>query len=175
MASRKVIVIGDPGVGKTSLVRRLVHREFRAGYISTFGVDIYTYVVEIPAPARSAYDGATELRLMIWDTQGDLGVNVFKHPHGQGASAALIVADVTSPATHQTLLTLATGFDERYPGRPFTLVFNKRDLLDGAQEFQLPPGCDPARHSIIVTSAKTGERVAQTFEETAVSLIRRGL
>jgi small GTP-binding protein len=174
MASRKVIVLGDPEVGKTSLVRRLVHGRFEKDYLKTLGVDISTYIVAIPAELRSRNDGASELRLMIWDTDGDLGMRIFRESFFKGSSAALIVADLTRSETQASMQSLAQGFDDACPGRPSTLVLNKLDLVSD-QTIVTQSRSALEGHRVVATSALNGENVRRAFEDTARLLLTRGL
>ena len=65
MTSRKIMLLGDIGVGKSSIVQRLVFDRFNMVYKPTIGVDVYRY--EVPAsPGREA------MSLIVWDTDGDL-------------------------------------------------------------------------------------------------------
>jgi GTPase SAR1 family protein len=178
MASRKMILLGDPGVGKTSLVRRLVHGRFESDYITTLGVDITTYLVPIPPERRAANDGASELRLMIWDVQGDFGLKIFDHSYFKGTSAALIVGDIMRRPSQETMVALADGFEAALHGRPYALVLNKWDLVEGGIEAAgpaLPEGLAGGRWQIGRTSAKSGAGVIAAFGRTADDLILRGV
>ena len=90
MISKKLMLLGEIGVGKTSLVRRFVLDEFSAEYRPTMGVDIYRHQVHGIGP-----DGKQSLELVIWDIDGNFGQSIFRHVYSKGASGALIVGDVT--------------------------------------------------------------------------------
>lgn len=169
MTSRKIMLLGEIGVGKSSLVRRLVLDRFEFDYKPTLGVDVYTYVV--PAtPTRP------ETKLIIWDTDGNAGTTMFKHVYMRQASAALIVADVTRPATLETMAELSHGFRDAFPGRYHALVLNKLDLqppdgnLDALKAATAPLAAD----GVFETSAKTGDNVKQAFHSAADTILRRG-
>lgn len=63
MVPKKVLLVGNFGVGKTSLIRRFVLNEFSEDYISTIGVRVSTKLVTI--------DSQT-IKLLIWDVAGNL-------------------------------------------------------------------------------------------------------
>lgn len=115
----KLVVIGSPGVGKTSLIRHYVDREFTESYISTIGVDFRVKVVEIPQG---------NLRFQIWDTAGQERFRSITTSYYRGANVIVIVYDVTD----------RTGFNHveywlreirQYGKNPLIyLVANKTDL-----------------------------------------------
>ncbi|KAK6020209.1 hypothetical protein OSTOST_14141 [Ostertagia ostertagi] len=58
----KILVIGDPGTGKTSIIRRFVHDVFTANYKATIGVDF--------AMKKMILDDDMQVYLQIWDISG---------------------------------------------------------------------------------------------------------
>ncbi len=167
--ARKVMLLGDIGVGKTSLARRLVFGQFEAEYKATIGVDIYTH--EVVAHVRGE---DVPITLVIWDVDGDLGESIFKHAYIRGASAALIIADRTRPSTLSSMLDLAERFEDTLPGRPYRLIVNKSDLRP-ADAGMLQRVAALAREPIIETSAKSGDNVRDAFQSLAGELLARGL
>ncbi|MCB1520871.1 MAG: GTP-binding protein [Hyphomicrobiaceae bacterium] len=166
MTARKIMLLGEIGVGKSSLVRRLVHDKFETEYLPTLGVDIYRYDVP-PNPAHPP------MSLIIWDTDGNFGEAIFRHAYMKQATAAVIVADVTRRPTLEAMTTLARGFREAFPGRYHALVVNKIDLLAG-DDPALPPEITDDRDDLFLTSAKTGDNVRTAFNEAAAAIARRG-
>ena len=154
------MLLGDIGVGKSSLARRLVFDHFESDYKTTIGVDVLTYDLT-----------ALPLRLILWDTDGDFGMSIFETVYMRGASAAVIVADASRPETMVKLANLARGFSERLPGREIRAVINKIDLAEAAAA-TAPPEVDPA--SLIRTSARTGAGVRELFDALGAGILRRG-
>ena len=171
MISKKMILIGKRGSGKTSLARRLVFRAFGADYHSTLGVDIYSYDIE----AGRLTEGTADLRLMIWDTQGEIEKRIFVHPYFQGSAAICIVGDATSQDVLATMIELARECDDKTGGVPCVLLCNKVDLLDQRQQPDWPVAFDPKRWPLFMTSAKDDINVTEAFEYTANAIARRGL
>ena len=68
-AAAKVMLLGDIGVGKSSLARRLVFDRFESDYKSTIGVDVLSCDV---------LTALGPLRLILWDTDGDFGMSIFE-------------------------------------------------------------------------------------------------
>lgn len=163
IASAKVMLLGDIGVGKSSLARRLVFDRFEAEYKTTIGVDVLTYEISTPAGP---------LKLILWDTDGDFGASIFETVYMRGASAAIIVADASRPATFVKMASLARGFADRMPGRETCVVVNKIDLV-GAEPLPFPPEIESS--SIVRTSARTGAGVVEMFGNMGAGILRRGL
>lgn len=167
--SYKIMMLGEIGVGKTSIVRRLVLGKFDANYKATLGVDIYTYTLDSDDFAE------IPVELVIWDIDGDIGENIFGHVYIQGASGALVVGDATRPSTHHSMVNVGHQFQQYLPGRPLMLVLNKMDLVPD------PDTLDPAflermgKAPLETTSAKTGENVARAFHNLTKEVRGGGL
>lgn len=167
MNARKVMLLGEIGVGKSSLVKRLVFDRFENDYKPTLGVDVYRYEV----PATKDHEAIT---LIIWDTDGNFGEAMFRHVYMKEASAAFIIGDVTRRPTLDTMLQLSKGFREHYPGRYEALIVNKLDLVEG-EPLNLPDALCTNREDVFHTSALTGDNVQAAFHKAAETILRRRL
>ncbi len=165
--AQKVLLLGDVGVGKTSLVARLVHDRFDSTYLPTLGVDISTYVMEQD-------ESAGLMTLVLWDLDGDLGDGVFDSIYIRGLSGALIVCDLTRRATHESMVRFSRDFQIRLPGRPLAFVMNKEDLAPDVT-FDIPAHLFPAGVNPVRTSAKSGMNVHAAFRGLAHAIHRAGL
>ncbi|KAJ8544108.1 hypothetical protein K7X08_028619 [Anisodus acutangulus] len=126
----KVIVLGDCGVGKTSLVNQYVFKKFREQYKATIGADFSTKELEMDERV---------VTLQIWDTAGQerfhsLGVAFYR-----GADCCILVYDVNVPKSFETLQHWHEEFikqaDLTEPEKfPFVLIGNKVDLEYGSIE-----------------------------------------
>jgi len=157
------MLLGDIGVGKSSLARRFVFDRFEGDYKTTIGVDVLTHDVECPQG---------RLRLILWDTDGDFGAHIFDTVYVRGASGAIIVSDATRPATMVKMANLAQGFADRFPGRPACRVINKIDLADARQT---TVGNIGIPGDALRASALTGEGVSEVFATLAGAILRRQL
>ncbi len=164
--SAKVMLLGDIGVGKTSLARRLVFGRFDGDYKTTIGVDILTHDLKLVGRPEDIW-----AKLVLWDTDGDFGHHIFKSVYIAGASGALVVADASRPLTIEKMFALAADFSEAMPGRPVLGLVNKADIvrpnLAGLDRLGLP------EEQIMITSAKSGENVNEAFEGIAETIYRR--
>lgn len=167
MTARKVMLLGDIGVGKSSIVQRLVFDRFDLSYKPTIGVDVYRYEV-------ADAGGGQPLSLIIWDTDGNFGDSIFRHVYMKQSSAAVIVGDVTRQETIDSMLLLASGFEDAFPGRQVALLFNKVDLLRPGEDADVPPALAGYGRGHYCTSAKTGLNVKDALHATAAAILRRG-
>lgn len=166
MLNAKVMLLGDMGVGKTSLAQRLVFDRFETDYKTTIGVQIMTHDVPLGTSASSEM-----MRMVLWDTDGDFGQQIFNTVYVTGASAAMIVCDASRPATIDRMVQLTHDFATHFPGRPFKAIVNKIDLIDTDAHTIMPSGVHP--DDVVTTSAKTGEGVISAFQALAQSIARR--
>ena len=166
--SKKLMLLGEIGVGKTSLVRRFILNEFSHEYRPTMGVDIYRHRVQGLGP-----DGRQSLELVIWDIDGNFGQSIFRHVYSRGASGALIVGDLTRGPTLDQMAKLAAGFEETLPGRFYAYVLNKTDLAGKREFVELPDVIANAQKPPTWTSAMLGEIVPELFRDAADTILRR--
>jgi small GTP-binding protein len=168
MTPRKIMLLGDIGVGKSSIARRLVFDAFDEAYKPTLGVDIYTY--EIAPDRAGTSEGA---KFIIWDTDGNLGDSILSLVYMRHAAAALVVGDPTRPATLQPMVELGKRFMEAQPGRYCAFLLNKCDVPGISTE--LPAHAAQLGIPSIPTSAKSGENIQHAFLAAADAIQRRGL
>ena len=133
MASRKrtllkVIILGDSGVGKTSLMNQYVNRKFSKQYKATIGADFLTKEVQVDDRL---------VTMQIWDTAGQerfqsLGVAFYR-----GADCCVLVHDVNTAKTFENLENWRDEFliqaSPNDPDNfPFVVLGNKVDVDEGA-------------------------------------------
>ena len=176
--SQKICLIGDFGVGKTSLIRQFVDRQFSDKYLSTVGVKISRKLVSIDNSIDSSRldDGELkQLQLVIWDIEGSTRFKGIAPSYLQGAKGALIVADVTRKSSIQNLKDHVQLFQTVNPQSNLIIALNKVDLIEVQErECFLQPIVDEfaALNTLVrETSAKTGEGVDQIFQTLARKML----
>ncbi len=167
MRIAKILLLGEIGVGKTSIARRLVFDQFDGEYKATIGTDIYRYEV-VPSPVDGPF------HFVVWDTDGNFGDTIFRHVYARQADAAIVIGDANRTTTLETATRIGGGFMDAFPGRPLTYIVNKVDLLDPAVPVVLPDALKNAGVPIVLTSAKTGQHVKDAFDQVAAIVARRG-
>jgi small GTP-binding protein len=171
MSRKKIMLFGEIGVGKTSLIRRFVLGKFEGTYRGTIGYDLYNYTVRGVGEA-----GDRDQDVVIWDTDGNFGANIFKNEtYTRGTSAALIVGDLTRPETFGVMLEHVAAFTEKYPALPAMLVLNKADLAEEFGMVDVPAALTGTGFDVVKTSAKTGAHVEAAFVEAINAALRRGV
>ncbi|XP_070607741.1 ras-related protein Rab-38 [Erythrolamprus reginae] len=120
----KLLVIGDLGVGKTSVIKRYVHRNFSPHYRATIGVDFALKVL--------SWDAETVVRLQLWDIAGQERFGNMTRVYYREAVGAFIVFDVTRPATFEAVAKWKQDLDTKLTlpnGQlvPTVLLANKCD------------------------------------------------
>lgn len=161
---KKVCLLGDFSVGKTSLVQRFIYNRFRDEYLSTIGVKI--------ARKSIILDDEATLNMFIWDLAGSKEFTGVHASYLQGTHGALLVCDLTRP---ETLLSLKEYRKQLYaiaPDVPLIVIANKVDL---ETERKIPTKTlDELARSFdthaVTTSAKTGHRIEEVFTTLAQSL-----
>jgi small GTP-binding protein len=160
--SKKVCLLGDFAVGKTSLVRRFVYDRFDDRYITTIGVKVSRKTVAVVR----AY-GVVELTMMLWDLAGSEEFDRVRASYLRGSAGAVLVCDLTRPETLDSLRAYQEDLFKVNPEAQLVLAANKRDLTEQqrlgtaqieafAAELNIP-------HTL--TSAKTGDEVEQLFRQ----------
>jgi len=166
--SKKICLLGDFAVGKTSLVRRFVYNLFNDKYISTIGVKVSRKAVTIPRD-----DEIVELTMMLWDLAGSEEFSQVRTSYLRGAAGAVLVCDLTRAGTLDSLRTRADDLLSINPGAQFVVAANKRDLADQQQIF--PPQVEAVAADLnapyYLTSAKTGDEVETLFRHLGRLLV----
>ncbi|NJR37838.1 MAG: GTP-binding protein [Leptolyngbyaceae cyanobacterium CSU_1_4] len=161
-------LIGDFGVGKTSLINRFVDRQFSDQYLSTVGVKISRKLIEVEKAGTP-----TVFQLLIWDIEGSTKFKTIAPTYLQGAKGAIVVADVTRPETLEHLAEHIERFTNLNPQGVFVIALNKSDLIDPEQLDVLLKASQNYPLSVLSiysTSAKTGIHVDQLFQTLAKHL-----
>jgi len=168
----KVIILGDSGVGKTSLMNQYVHRKFSNQYKATIGADFLTKEVMIDDKL---------VTLQIWDTAGQerfqsLGVAFYR-----GADSCVLVYDITDAKSFDNLESWMDEFLVHAAPRnrdtfPFVVLGNKADLANKRQvNAQKAKAWCQSKGNIphFETSAKESLNVEQAFHTIAKNALQQ--
>ena len=161
--SRKISLLGDFAVGKTSTVARSVRNTFSEAYLTSVGVKVDTKTLS-DAEGR-------DLRLVLWDIAGANSLDQMRANYIGGSQGLLLIADGTRAGTVDTVLKLRDQA-VRLLGRelPAVLILNKCDLVG---EWEVPP--ERLRElaqqlPVFSASARTGQGVEEAFDALALAV-----
>ncbi|GEM_PF-141289 len=161
IVKRKIILIGDGAVGKTSLIRRFVYDRFDDRYITTIGTKVSKKDLTLKVGGKEYF-----LKMVIWDILGQQGYTSVQRTGYRGSDGAIFVCDYTRPETLASLenywIPEVTGVVGRVP---MVFVANKNDLVDRKMfsEDDVKKVASKYGASVFSTSAKTGENVEAMF------------
>ncbi|XP_076942580.1 ras-related protein Rab5-like isoform X2 [Bidens hawaiensis] len=155
----KLVILGDMGTGKTSIVLRFVKGQYYDYQESTIGAAFFTQIVSI---------NKTNVKFDIWDTAGQERYHSLAPMYYRGAAAAIVVYDITNMVSFQRA---KKWIDElRKQGNlnlVTVLVANKADLKT-KREVEIEEGKQYAKENALQyfeTSAKTAENIQELFYE----------
>lgn len=160
----KICLVGDRGVGKTSLIQRYVAGRFNPEERGTLGAHLYPIEVEVPLGEREL----AKASVAFFDFMGEHAMREnFRDAIFYGAHGALAVCDLAKPNTLYSLSDWIQAFSSVAGGVPVSIVLNKADLAKGIaigidemrwlrQQFASVPS--------VVTSALSGQGVAEAFD-----------
>ncbi len=160
MISKKIILTGSFGVGKTSLFNKFVFNKFDDKYLTTIGVNVNKKSIKIEDQ---------EVSLLLWDIAGEVSQDKIPNSYFLGSSGIIYVFDLTRPSTYKNIAKDIEYLQKMSNEAIVKVVGNKSDLVTVEQieaiKTTLPAPWD------IITSAKTGENVDSLFYSLAKAFI----
>jgi small GTP-binding protein len=164
----KVVVVGDPEVGKTSLILRYTDNAFRRTYITTIGVNV---------TAKNLTYSDRKVKFAIWDVAGQTKFQLTRRHFYEGAHGAIFVFDLTRPDSFEDI---GKWYDDVKQATkrelPGIILGNKGDLVN---EIKVPSEKIEAmaqrlRLGYIETSVAEGKNVNEAFLYLAAMLVNKG-
>ena len=152
MFSYKIVLVGNFGVGKTSLIRRFVENSFSEEYLSTIGVSISKKTLG-------------DVTIMIWDIEGHTEFKPIYKQYLLGAKGFIIVADLLREESMDAIESHIKLSHEVVKDAPVCIALNKSDMphtLDDAKLTSIK-NLSPSVIKVLKTSAKSGDAVEELF------------
>jgi small GTP-binding protein len=167
----KICVVGDGGVGKTSMVLRYTEDTFKENYIMTIGSNFSTKSVEF-----EEYPHYT-IKLQIWDLAGQKHFSFVRPPFYRGAAGIIYVFDLTRRNSFANLPNWKDEVEKVVGLKPNVLVGNKLDLANqGNREIGKQDGLALKQElnsvAYFETSAKEGVKVEDVFKDTVLAVLK---
>ena len=170
----KIIVIGDPAVGKTSLLTDFCGEKFKYEYIPTVGVNI----TKEPVTIKDDMGKDITANLMIWDIAGQPQFYMLHRPYFNGADGMMLIYDITRSSSFSNINNwFSTSIKYGLSAIPRLLIGNKIDLKD-ERKIILPMAehlSEKINAPFFETSALTGENVKSIFQKIAELTLRSKL
>jgi len=159
----KVIVIGDPAVGKLDILTKYATYKFEEKYLSTIGVQILKKTIELK-------DFNATITLMFWNIAGQPQFYMLHRPYFNGADGMLLVFDITRSSTFSNVNNwYSSAVKYGLSGIPRILIGNKSHLKE-ERKIILPMAehlSEKLNAPYLETSALTGENVKLVFQRIA--------
>ncbi|MFX1307423.1 MAG: Rab family GTPase [Promethearchaeota archaeon] len=154
----KIIIIGEPAVGKTSLVKKFISGQFSKDYRSSIGTNIFAKKIKL--------ENDIDTSLQLWDIAGQERWTNMRHLYYAGAKGVIIVGDLTRRSTFDQIERFWVPDVNKYCNlAPILLLANKCDLESQISNTEIiSVGERINALSIFNTSAKTGENVESAFK-----------
>jgi len=158
MIRKKILLIGDFGVGKSSLIKRYVDNEFSDKYKTTIGVKISKKLIKTNIKCE----------LLIWDIEGATPIKKIPQSYFKGANGAIFVCDVTRKETIGMLENHIQSFLSINKQAKYIIAYNKADLLDKKETDTLK---STLTNYEFIVSAKTNFNVSKLFETLSKEML----
>lgn len=163
--SLKICLVGEGGVGKTSLIKRFVFEEFSNKYITTIGTKITKKNLTIKHPKRGT---STRVRMLVWDIMGQAGFRqMLQDAYFFGCQGVIAVCDITRKDTMSFLDDWVKAVYTIAGKVPIVFLGNKSDLkektrlkINDLKKFS----SKYERTHAFLSSAKTGDNVELAFQ-----------
>ncbi|KAI5187752.1 Ras-related protein Rab-13 [Nematocida homosporus] len=165
VAQLKLLIIGESGVGKTSILQRFIENVFKKGFTSTIGIDFRSKRIKV--------DGV-EVELQIWDTAGQERFFSITKSYYRGSDGIFLTFDISSEnsfrSTEKWMAAIRSKVDENVP---IFLLANKKDLIDSGAMDSLRTVQNIKSLSgelgipWYATSAQSGENIEEIFTDMA--------
>lgn len=153
----KVIVCGDGGTGKTTLIKRFSTGKFQEDTKMTIGADFVVQTVELPEDI---------IKLQLWDFAGEERFRYILPSYCLGAKGALLCYDITDYTTFENIQSWLSMIRENCGDIPIILVGNKYDLPNHEVTQEIGNEYIESSKCVgnILCSSKNGMNIKETFD-----------
>ena len=160
----KIIVVGDTGVGKTSLLRRYVSNEFSKSIQHTISDNYFKSQIE--------FHSGDIVHLQLWDFGGQAKHRHLLNNFVAGARGALILIDTSKPLKIISILEWVNMVRQADISLPILLVGTKNDLKKSVKDEEIEHVIEIFKlHNYIETSAKENFNVFRVFYKISEAII----
>ena len=161
----KYIIIGDAAVGKSNLLLRYVHGQFKPEYQLTIGVEFGAKNIEISSKI---------FRIQIWDTAGQENFRSITRAYYKNSVCALVVYDISSRDSFNNVMSWIEDCKNQSPKTIFIVLVGNKSDLDDKRQVSYEEGEALAKENglmFLETSAKTAYNVVEAFNISAQCIL----
>ncbi|MFW9866801.1 MAG: Rab family GTPase [Candidatus Thorarchaeota archaeon] len=168
-ANFKIVVCGDPGVGKTSTILRFTENAFLRTYIATLGVSVSEKVIKV---------NDNLVNLILWDIAGQSKFEVMRRHFYKGAEAVILIFDLTNRKSFDSVSNWFKDIQKNikpYQEKFFGFILGNKEDLEAERNVSLEEAKQVAENlhlEYLETSAKTGKNVEESFYKVAELLVK---
>ena len=163
----KVLLLGDAGVGKTSLMWRFSDDVFNHTYISTIGIDFKLRTIDVEGQ---------KVRLQVWDTAGQERFHAISVSYYRTAAGIMLVYDITRRGSFENIAKWLRKIDEHAKEDVIKLLIGSKCDMYQQRAVKREEGEKLAQEydmSFYETSAKENENIDEAFECIAEEIMER--
>lgn len=161
----KVIILGDTGVGKTSLAKKQAHDAFDFKMNPTVGASHIKTRIKVDE---------RKVELMLWDTAGQEQFASLVPMYARGANVCIITGSIVNPDSIDNMKKWKERLYSSGEKPPIIAAINKIDLVEGAPMTmeEARAKCEAVCKDIFFVSARTGDSVDQLFQAVATEALQ---
>ena len=161
----KIVVCGDPGVGKTSTILRLTDNAFMRTYIPTLGVSVSERLMKL---------GDKHANLVLWDIAGQAKFEIMRRHFYKGTDAVILIFDLTNRQSFESVSNWVNDI-RKYEKDLIGLILGNKEDLVGERKILTEEALKLAESlnlEYVETSALTGKNIEQSFYKVAETLFK---
>jgi len=167
----KVVVVGNGGVGKSTMIQRLITGKF-IGQKITIGTDLASYKLDVEDNEGNIY----KVTLQLWDFAGEKRFRFFLPRYARGAQGCVLAYDITRYTSFEDLSEWYQIISENADSPIYVLCGGKVDLASEKRTVQYSEGEEFQKaynlHHFFETSSKSGENNKLIFETLTRSILK---
>jgi len=163
----KVLLLGDAGVGKTSLMWRFSDDVFNHTYISTIGIDFKLRTIDVQGQ---------KVRLQVWDTAGQERFHAISVSYYRTAAGIMLVYDITRRCSFENIAKWLRKIDEHAKEDVIKLLIGNKCDMEQPRAVMREEGeklADEYDMPFFETSAKENESIKEAFECIVEEIMER--
>lgn len=151
----RLVIVGEPCVGKSTVIQRYSKGDFIPYYVSTIGVDFFSKVLNV--------DGKN-VKIQVWDTAGQERFRTITKSYYRKTAGIILMFDVSKEESFDKLSYWLADIEKfKEPSAKVLLIGNKSDLEKRVSQSKIEQLCDVFKLNYLETSAKLNKNIDQIF------------